>query len=193
MAYNASMKSLKKNFKHFLISSFFIIVPCTASFAAPGSEVFPPLPPNQERQEEVPPMGSKPPVPNGTPDEEFKRPPMPPKDSDNIINYRGTRTYSENLPLKISNIKSERKADDIVCVVIIFNQSIDPRSLDHDSFFINNQALPFGTRFTFNRKGNTIKIMVPVSENSFKLKIQNINSYDGSLLEPVEILTEVAR
>ena len=185
------MKSLKQHFIHFLLFSFLMSVPVTASSATPDSEGFPPLPRDQELNEEDSHTFEKPPAPPVAPDGTFKRPPRPPKDADNIINYRGNRTYTENLPLKINHTNCERKADDIVCVEIVFNQSINPRSLHHDCFLLNNHPLPFGTRFTFNKKGNTIKLMVPSSVNSFKLMIQKISSFDGSEIEPIEILAEV--
>ena len=188
MDYNSSMKTLKTSFKHFLIFSFFIILPCATGFADPGPEVPPPLPFDQDSQGDSSEYG-KPPAPQG----DFRRPPLPPRDQDNIINFRGNRTYTENLPLKINQTRCERKADDVVCVEIIFNQTINPRSLHRDSFFINNAPLPLGTRFTFNKKGNTIKILVLTGGNSFKLKVQKICSFDGSVIEPVEILAEVER
>ena len=180
MVYNSGMKRLKTTFLHFIISSFLIVVPCTQAFAEPGQEGFPPLPPpGQGLQEED--------------SSEKKLPPRPPMDSDNIINYRGTRTYSEDLPLKVTLVKCQRLADDVVCVEVLFNQSINPRSVRPNSFIINNTQLPLGTRFTFNKKGNTIKLMVYTTGNSFKLRVQDIKSFNGFLVEPIEILTEVTR
>ena len=173
------MKRMKVYFLHFIISSFLIVVPCTAVFAEPDSDGFPPLPPGRV-----------------LPKEDFsekKLPPPPPMDSDNIINYRGNRTYSESLPLKVILVKCERVAEDVVCVEVLFNQSINPRSVKPDSFIINNTQLPLGTRFTFNKKGNTIKLMVLTSGNTFKLRVQKIRSFNGLVVEPLEILTEVTR
>ena len=179
MVYNSSMKRLKTYFLHFIISSFLIVVPCTAAFAEPEPEGFPPLPPGQGLQEED--------------SSEKKLPPRPPMDSDNIINYRGSRTYSEELPLKVTLVKTQRIADDLVCVEVLFNQSINPRSVRPNSFIINNTQLPLGTRFTFNKKGNTIKLMVYTTGNTFKLRVQDIKSFNGFLVEPIEMLTEVER
>lgn len=177
MAYNSGMKSMKKGFKYFLIFSFLMLVPCAASFAAPGSEEFPPLPFDQE-----------------PPKEEFKdKPPQPrpPRDPDNIIHYRGNRAYSENLPLELVHTRCEKKADELVSLVLIFNQSIDPRTIRPDSCFINNKPLPFGIRFNFSKKGNSVKMLLPLKEDTFKLKVQNISSFDGKKIEPVELLIEV--
>ena len=179
MAYNSSMKRLKQHFKHFLILLFLLLVHCTASFAAPGPEAFPPLPFDQELSEE-----------DATDRPRHIRPTADPED---IIHYRGSRTYSENLPLEIINTRCERKADNIVSVVILFNQSINPRMLRMDSFFFNNRPLPMGTRFHFNKKGNSVRMVLPVAEDSFKLKVQKISSFDGKIIEPIELLIEVVR
>ena len=163
----------------------------TASSESPEQGAFPPLPLDQEMSGEDSSEFKKPPVLPLPPDGNFKRPPRPPKDPDNIINYRGNRTYTENLPLKINYTSCERRSEDIVCLEIIFNQSINPRSLHYDCFLINNHPLPPGTKFAFNKKGNTIKLMVPSNSNSFKLMIHKITSFDGSVIEPIEILAEV--
>ena len=177
MAYNSSMKRLKIHFKNFLFFSFMMCVYCAPSFAAPGSEGFPPLPFDQEPPEEE------------LPDKQhYKR---PPKDPDNIIHYRGNRAYTENLPLEIVHTRCERKAENIVSIVIFFNQSINPLTLRSDSFHLNNKVIPFGMRFHFNKKGNSVSMLLPVTEDTFKLKVQNISSFDGKMIEPVELLIEV--
>ena len=52
---------------------------------------------------------------------------------------------------------------------------------------IDDEQLPEDTRFAFNRTGDTIRIILNVSDNDFCLKVQNICAFDGSLIEPVEI------
>ena len=178
------MKSLKKSFIHFLISSFFVLVPGTASFAAPGPEVFPPLPFGQVPAEEVPSQNEE---------NKDKHPPRPPRDPENIINYRGNRTYNENQPLKIIHTKCVCSEMNFVCLDIVFNQSINPRSVRHDTVLINNMPLPMGTRFAFSKKGDTIKISFPVNDNTYKLKVQGVCSFGGAVIDPVEILVEVER
>ena len=46
-----------------------------------------------------------PPPPSREHSEHLEPPPRPPKDESKILNYRGSRTYIENLPLKINQIK----------------------------------------------------------------------------------------
>ena len=115
----------------------------------------------------------------------------PAKDSENTFKYRGSRIYNENLPLKILQTKCARKEDGNVFLEIIFNQSINPRSMRPESILVNNLPVPKFSKFSFNRKGDTIKILVPMNSNSFKLKINQISSFDGKEIEQVELLVEV--
>ncbi len=164
-----------------------MIVVCTASSATPESGDFPPLSPDQELHgEDFSGNGNQPLQSN-----EYNILPPPPKDSDNIINYRGNRIYTDNLPLKINQTKCERKNANYVSLDIVFNQSINPRSVHHDSILINNSPLAPGIRFAFNKKGDTIKIFLPINENTFKVKIHRVCSFDGNWIEPVEILAQV--
>ncbi len=180
------MRRLKNNFKHFLFSSFFIFVVSTTSSATPESGAFPPFTSDKELHEEDFSGGENPSFQNN----HFQDCP-PPKDSDNIINYRGNRIYTDNLPLKINQTKCVRKDGAFISLDIVFNQSINPRSVMHDSILINNAPLGPGIRFHFNKKGNTIKVFIPLSDNSLKIKIQKVRSFDGDMIEPVEILAEV--
>ncbi len=123
----------------------------------------------------------------------FPPPPQFPKDPDNIIKYRGNRTYSENLPLKIIQTKCTKKEGKLVFIEIIFNQSINPRSIKPDSILINNTPLPPFVRFLFNKKGTSVKMLVPLTINSFKMRICNIRSFNNTFIEPVELLIEVER
>ena len=118
-------------------------------------------------------------------------PPPPPKDSDKSMKYRGNRTYTDNLPLRINQTECLRKDGEFVSLSILFNQSINPRSVRPGTILINNKPLPPHTRFAFNKKGDTVKIFLPMNSNTFKLKISKIRSFDGSEIDPVELLIEV--
>lgn len=175
---------MKKTFIHFFFFSLLMTAPYAASSASPDQEDFPPLPPGQEMHGED--FGDK-------DSSGFRRPARPPKDPENIVNYRGNRTYDEDLPLKITQTKCISKDDNMMIIIIIFNQSINPRSMHRDSILMNNMPVPMGVRFAFNKRGDTIRIFLPLQDSSFKLKVQNISSFNGSMLEPVEILTEIER
>ena len=135
-----------------------------------------------------------PPAPplNGAPPANFPPPPPPPKDADHTFKYRGTRTYNEDIPLKINQTKCNCVEKDFVCLQIIFNNSINPRSVKAERILINNHPMPENfVRFAFNKKGDTIKIFMPMRDKTFKLKLLKIRSFDGSVMEPIEILVEV--
>ncbi len=137
-----------------------------------------------------PPAGPHPPAGNENPG---NFPPPPPKDPENIINYRGNRTYSENLPLKIIQTKCTRKEGELVFIEIFFNQSINPRSVKPASILINNNPVLPPARFMFSKKGDSLKLLIPMNSNSFKMKVTKIRSFDNTLIEPVELLVEVER
>lgn len=167
------MKCLFKPCIHFLFFSFFFTVPCAVCVATPDQEFFPPLAPDQDKPF-------------------FEPHTKPPKDPENIINYRGTRIYVENEELQIAETEAERIDDDTIMLAIVFNQSINPRSVGAESFIVDDEPLPEETRFAFNRKGDTIRMVVYMSDDYFSLKVQNVSAFDGTMIEPVEIDVELA-
>ena len=125
-------------------------------------------------------------------------PPLPPKDSDKIFYYRGNRTYSEELPLKVNFIKCMRGEDDSIIVMIIFNQSVNPRTVNHESLLIDDNELPETIRFSFNKKGDTIRIIIPQDwdeddeyDEEFRITVQDVCAINGICIEPVEVLAKV--
>ncbi len=128
-----------------------------------------------------------PPPPQGV----MPPPPPPPKDFENIKNYRGNRTYSEQIPLMINSVKAVRENEIFVNVEIVFNQNINPRSVKTNSILINNAPLPMETRFSFNKRGDTLRAMIPVKSDTFKFKVQGVSSFEGKCIDPVEFLTKV--
>ena len=209
MVYYAIMRCSKRGFLYCISFSLFFTVAYAASSALPGPDGFPPFPPDQELHEEgfsaseeeflpdppEPPENQdkgdeeKPPAP---PERAVLPPPMPPKDPDKILYYRGNRTYDEELPLKINFVRCERGEDGRIILMICFNQSVNPRSVNHDSFLIDNTTLPENIRFSFNRKGDTIRIVIPPQEQEeFCLTVQDVASFSGESLDSVEFLAKV--
>ena len=176
-----------------------------ASSAAPGQSGFPPFPPDQElhgegsseqlkdqsnnQNDKQPPEG---PVDNNSENNpENLPPPLPPQDSEHIFYYRGSRAYSESLPLTIYQINCERIDENMVNLEIRFNQSVNPRSVRRDSLLVDKNNLPEKIRFSFNKKGDRLKAIIPVSTNSFGLTVQNVRAFDGTMIEPVEIIVYI--
>lgn len=186
------MKCSARGLFFFLFLLVFFSVPNAASSAGSGQSGFPPFPPDPDLHEEG--FFAEPPVqPEEQPPEQLpdQPPELPPKDQDRIFYYRGNRAYYEELPLEIYTINCFRLDEDYVLLEIVFNKSINPRSLNRDSFLVDSNNLPDNIRFSFNRKGDRIKITIPLSDDSFELMVQDIRSFDDTLIEPVEFIVEI--
>ena len=202
------MRCSKRGF--FVISfSLLFSVTYAASSALPGPDGFPPFPPDQELHGEdfsAPDSDERPELPIDEPPPEPPEdakpmappPPLPQKDSDKIFYYRGNRTYSEEIPLKINYIKCVRGEDDSIIVMISFNQSVNPRTVNHESLLIDDNELPETIRFSFNRKGDTIRIVIPSDldedeemDEEFRITVQDVCAINGICIEPIEVLAKV--
>ena len=179
--------------------SLFFTVVNAASSALPGSEGFPPFPLDQEMHEEDfsasengQPEFPEPPAPD-FPEEDsmVPPPPLPPKDADKIFYYRGNRAYSEELPLKVNFIRCIRGENGEIILEIVFNQSVNPRSIKNESFLIDDTELPDNIRFSFNKKGDTIKVIIPEGQEEFRITVQDVCAVNGVCIEPVELLAKV--
>lgn len=190
MTYNKAMESSRRGFFIFFFFSFFYTVTVAASSAAPGQRGFPPFPPDRELQEE----GFS--AQDEAEEENIEQNPqnapnLPPRDSKHIYYYRGNRTYSESQPLEVFQINCERLDENTISFVLIFNQSINPRSINQDTFFIDDNPLPENIRFSFNKKGDRIKFEVPFDLDSFEFEIRELQAFNGTLIEPVEMLVQI--
>ena len=150
MAYNSVMTKFSKKLLVSLLLSLFAVT----VFAEPGG-----------------------PSPGG---QNSPPPPPPPKDSINTFKYRGTRAYTVNLPLEIKQIKCQQSDSDSVILEILFNQSINPITVKNKNIFINDEPLSEEIKIVFNKKGDTIKLQLPMNEKAFRLKLTRVRSYDGT-------------
>ena len=107
--------------------------------------------------------------------------------ADDILYYRGNRTLVEQGAFSVQGIKTERATKNEVNVEILFSQSINPRSLSQDSILVDGAAISKKTNFSFNKKGDTIKIKIPMKNKTFSLTVQNVESFDGTVIEPIII------
>lgn len=173
------MMRIKRNFLLFLFFSFFLWKGGRLLYAEPAERPGPVNPVVPQKQD-------LPPAPPA------HRPPhLPPAPDSDIMHYRGSRVYSGNQAFEISQIKCKRIDEKTFSLHITFNQSLNPRSVGKESIFLNGQPLPENIRFAFNRRGDTIKLLLPQLNDSFKLLIQKISSFDGKELAPIERLIEV--
>ncbi len=172
------MSYSKRGFFYCIWFSLFVLVPCAASFAQPDQGGGPPSPPGQGMHKEAPPPKDPP-------------PPPPPKDQDNIVNYRGNRMYSTEQPLLVNSVSCAKNEDKSINIMIVFNQSVNPRTVNCKSFLINGTELSPEIRFSFNKKGDTIKMDVPECDEEFSIKVQNISAFNGIRIVPVEMTAKV--
>ena len=161
------MMRIKRNFLLFLFFSFFLWKGGRLLYAEPAERPGPVNPVVPQKQD------------------------LPPAPDSDIMHYRGSRVYSGNQAFEISQIKCKRIDEKTISLHITFNQSLNPRSVGKESIFLNGQPLPENIRFAFNRRGDTIKLLLPQLNDSFKLLIQKISSFDGKELAPIERLIEV--
>ena len=118
-------------------------------------------------------------------------PPLPPKDADKIFYYRGNRTYSEELPLIVKFIKCIRDREGRIILMLVFNQSVNPHTVNHECLLIDDNELPENIRFSFNRKGDTIRVIIPEDGEEFRITVQDICAFNGVCIETVELLAKV--
>lgn len=157
-------------------------------FAAPSAPVAPATGASAPVAGNPPPHGPGP----GTPPPQHPRPlPPSPKDPDNMLYYRGNRTAQEDLPLTVNQVKVSRVGVDQVDVEIVFNQSINPRSVKTHRITIDGSELPQNVSFWFNKKGDTVKFMLASEKDSFELGIKGIRAFNGTVMSPTLITVQV--
>lgn len=111
-------------------------------------------------------------------------PVVPPQ---NVLKYRGTRTACSKDEFRFKCVKTRAESEDSVLLEIRFNQNVNPLSFKNDSILIDGEAVSADTKFSFNRKGDTIRFSVPAVEHPFSLEIQGVESFNGIKIKPVEL------
>lgn len=110
-----------------------------------------------------------------------------PVNEPDIIYYRGNRILLGDGDFALQNIKTERINSDTVALEVTFSQSVNPRTFTANSIFIDGKAISSKTKFSFNKKGDTIKVSLSVPNENFTLMIKDVESFDGTVLEPITI------
>ena len=107
--------------------------------------------------------------------------------SSEVMKYRGNRVLSDGTSFNLQSIKTERNNDSEVTLEITFTESVNPLSVSKNSVVIDGDSISSETKFSFNKKGDTIRLSVPVKNERFSLKIQNVESFDGKTIETFEM------
>ena len=185
MPYNSIMKLLKRQL---LILLFSLLM--AGLFAAPSAPAAPATGASAPAAGNPPPHGPEPGP--GTPPPQHPRPlPPSPKDPDNMLYYRGNRTAQEDLPLTVNQVKVSRAGATQVDVEIVFNQSINPRSVKHSRITIDGNEVPQNVSFWFNKKGDTVKFMLASEKDSLEMGIKGIRAFNGTVMKPTLITVQV--
>ena len=121
--------------------------------------------------------------------------PMPPKPGtrppkNSVINYRGTRMPAVNDFFFVKTAKYCKVNEKFIEMEVAFNQSINPKSIKPSLIVIDGAELPEDTKFSFNKKGDTVRFSLPVGLPLGKLKVRGLLSYTGTLVMPAEILIQ---
>ncbi len=183
MPYNSIMKFFKRQL---LILLFSLLM--AGLFAAPSAPSAPATGASAPAAGNPPPHGPGP----GTPPPPHPRPlPPSPKDPDNMLYYRGNRTAQEDLPLTVNQVKVNRVGVDQVDVEIVFNQSINPRSVKTHRITIDGSELPQNVSIWFNKKGDTVKFMLASEKDSLEFGIKGIRAFNGTVMSPTLITVQV--
>ena len=85
------------------------------------------------------------------------------KDGGKTLRYRGKRLPSVVELFYVTKIESEIESADYLEIKIKFNIPADPRTLQKNLIRINGKLLPAASLLFFNKAGNKIRIMIPVS------------------------------
>ena len=176
--YNIGVKNLKKKCLVFLLSSFFL---CALN-AQPKPGKGQPSPPGKGAP---PPKGGAGPAPVSPRNKNNSHS----KDSlekERIIKYRGERLSVSEEPFVITGVNVSRSDNATVSLELKFNRNINPKTVSPYSIKINGESLPENARFSFNRKGDTVKVSLLQEKNEFSLEVNGITSYEGVLVETAE-------
>lgn len=104
------------------------------------------------------------------------------------VNYRGTRVSDENIgEFEIISSKIEKINDDRIQIDFEFNQGINPHSINKQKILLNGEVIPSNAEFIFSRDGKTMRIIIPYTKESLLIEIDELCSYDGKMLDSVEV------
>jgi len=82
----------------------------------------------------------------------------------------------------------ERVGEGKVQIDFLFDQGVDPRSVNGKTVKLNNGVLPMDdTKFLFSKDGKTMRLSMPVKDGSFSVTLEDIVSFSGVSLKKVEI------
>jgi hypothetical protein len=104
------------------------------------------------------------------------------------MGYHGMRISNENVEFALVSAEMTRIGDGKVQIDFMFNQGVDPRSVNGKSVKLDGKVLPMeDTKFLFSKDGKTMRLSMSVTEGNFSVTLENIVSFSGVSLKKVEI------
>ena len=132
--------------------------------------------------------GTPPPGGHQNPTKPCNPRPVRPGDHNDMIYFRGARMYYDSDYFKVQDIKYERTDSETVTLQVTFSQIINPRSVKASSVIINGKPVQDDLKFSFNKKGDVIKINLPASEELLHVTIRDVLSFDGHRMETMNFV-----
>lgn len=108
-------------------------------------------------------------------------------ESNEILNYRGTRKVVPSESLEVSCVSAEKYWDGTTLVEICFNQEVNPKSFLSSNLKINGKTANNAVKFKFSRKGDSVKIQIPAQEGKFSLSIDDVEAFDGERIPEIKL------
>lgn len=108
-------------------------------------------------------------------------------ESNEILNYRGTRKVVPSESLEVSCVSAEKYWDGTTLVEICFNQEINPKSFSSSNLKINGKTANNAVKFKFSRKGDSVKIQIPAQDGKFSLSIDDVEAFDGERIPEIKL------
>ena len=104
------------------------------------------------------------------------------------MGYHGMRVANDSVEFNLVSTKMERVGEGKVQIDFLFDQGVDPRSVNGKTVKLNNGVLPMDdTKFLFSKDGKTLLLSMPVKDGSFSVTLEDIVSFSGVSLKKVEI------
>ena len=105
---------------------------------------------------------------------------------DRGMNFNGRKLPNRNENFSVIGLKIEESGE-FLKISIFFNEPVDSNSVEARHIFIDEKPLPPQTEFLFSKNRHMTRFTVPKQTDDFSLKITDLRSFDGKLINPTEI------
>ena len=104
------------------------------------------------------------------------------------MGYHGMRICNDNAEFNLVSAEIEWLDGGKAQMDFLFNQGVDPRSVNGKTVKLNGNVLPMDdTKFLFSKDGKTVRLTIPLSQKNFSVTLEDILSFSGVSLEKIEV------